>query len=244
MSGQLPLQGLRVLDLASFIAGPVASTVMGDYGAEVIKIEPPGEGDPQRKLGQAHSIPQHPVNFCWHMTNRNKRSVVLDLKNPMGRQAFDRLVATADVMVVNFPLKVRERLRMRYADVKPANPRLIYAALTGYGEQGPDADQPGFDIKQSARGIDWESHGNVNGVGVSYYDDARAWNDPLFRDFWYLDAKLETADAAPTKVWPQTATDRELLEYIAEQLGPGHPSWASKGKTLRDKVWSLGLGGV
>lgn len=145
MSGQLPLQGLRVLDLASFIAGPVASTVMGDYGAEVIKIEPPGEGDPQRKLGQAHSIPQHPVNFCWHMTNRNKRSVVLDLKNPLGREAFDRLVATADVMVVNFPLKVRERLRMRYADVKPANPRLIYASMTGYGEQGPDAEQPGFD---------------------------------------------------------------------------------------------------
>ena len=145
MSGRLPLQGLRVLDLASFIAGPVASTVMGDYGAEVIKIEPPGEGDPQRKLGQAHSIPQHPVNFCWHMTNRNKRSVVLDLKNPLGREAFDRLVATADVMVVNFPLKVRERLRMRYADVKPANPRLIYASMTGYGEQGPDAEQPGFD---------------------------------------------------------------------------------------------------
>jgi crotonobetainyl-CoA:carnitine CoA-transferase CaiB-like acyl-CoA transferase len=145
MSGPLPLQGLRVLDLASFIAAPVATTVMGDYGAEVIKIEPPGEGDPQRKLGQAHSIPQHPVNFCWHMTNRNKRSVVLDLKNPLGREAFDRLVATADVMVVNFPLKVRERLRMRYDDVKPANPRLIYASLTGYGEQGPDADQPGFD---------------------------------------------------------------------------------------------------
>ena len=145
MSGPLPLQGLRVLDLASFIAAPVATTVMGDYGAEVIKIEPPGEGDPQRKLGQAHSIPQHPVNFCWHMTNRNKRSVVLDLKNPLGREAFDRLVATADVMVVNFPLRVRERLRMRYADVKPANPRLIYASLTGYGEQGPDADQPGFD---------------------------------------------------------------------------------------------------
>ena len=145
MSGQLPLQGLRVLDLASFIAGPFASTAMGDYGAEVIKIEPPGEGDPQRKLGQAHSIPQHPVNFCWHMTNRNKRSVVLDLKNPLGREAFDRLVTTADVMVVNFPLKVRERLRMRYTDVKPANPRLIYASMTGYGEQGPDAEQPGFD---------------------------------------------------------------------------------------------------
>jgi formyl-CoA transferase len=145
MPDPLPLRGLRVLDLASFIAGPVATTVMGDYGAEVIKIEPPGEGDPQRKLGQAHSIPQHPVNFCWHLVNRNKRAIVLDLKHADGRAAFDRLVKTADVMVVNFPLKVRERLRMRYADVAPLNPRLIYASMTGYGEQGPDADQPGFD---------------------------------------------------------------------------------------------------
>ena len=145
MSGRLPLEGLRVLDLASFIAGPVATTVMGDYGAEVIKIEPPGDGDPQRKLGQAHSVPQHPVNFCWHMTNRNKRAIVLDLKQPDGRSAFERLLKTADVMVVNFPLKVRTRLRMRYDDVAPINPRLIYASMTGYGETGPDAEQPGFD---------------------------------------------------------------------------------------------------
>jgi crotonobetainyl-CoA:carnitine CoA-transferase CaiB-like acyl-CoA transferase len=144
-AGKLPLAGLRVLDLASFIAGPVATTVLGDYGAEVIKIEPPGEGDPQRKLGQAHSIPQHPVNFCWHLVNRNKRAIVLDLKHADGRAAFDRLVKTVDVMVVNFPLKVRERLKMRYADVAPLNPRLIYASMTGYGEQGPDAEQPGFD---------------------------------------------------------------------------------------------------
>ncbi len=145
MSERLPLAGLKVLDLASFIAGPVATTVMGDYGAEVIKIEPPGEGDPQRRLGQAHSIPQHPVNFCWHLVNRNKRSVVLDLKHPEGRAAFDRLLVTADVMVVNFPLKVRARLKMRYEDVAPLHPRLIYASMTGYGESGPDADQPGFD---------------------------------------------------------------------------------------------------
>src|SRR5215475_8012693 len=131
MRRQLPFEGLRVLDLASFIAGPVASTVMGDYGAEVIKIEPPGEGDPQRKLGQAHSVPQHPVNFCWHMTNRNKRAIVLDLKSPQGRAVFERLLPTADVMVVNFPLKVRARRGMRYADVAPINPRLIYASMTG-----------------------------------------------------------------------------------------------------------------
>ena len=146
MRGHLPLEGLRVLDLASFIAGPVATTVMGDYGAEVIKIEPPGEGDPQRKLGQAHSVPQHPVNFCWHMTNRNKRAIVLDLKHPEGRSVFERLLKTADVMVVNFPLKVRTRLRMRYEDVAPINPRLIYGSMTGYGESGPDAEQPGFDL--------------------------------------------------------------------------------------------------
>jgi len=145
MGRALPLSGLRVLDLASFIAGPVATTVMGDYGAEVIKIEPPGEGDPQRKLGQVPSIPQHPVNFCWHLVNRNKRAIVLDLKHEEGRGVFDRLVKTADVMVVNFPLKVRARLRMRYADVAPLNPRLIYASMTGYGEHGPDAEQPGFD---------------------------------------------------------------------------------------------------
>ena len=145
MSRRLPLQGLRVLDLASFIAAPVATTGLGDYGAEVIKIEPPGEGDPQRKLGQAHSIPQHPVNFCWHMTNRNKKAIALDLKHAEGRAVFERLARTADIMVVNFPLKVRARLGLRYADVAPLNPRLIYASLTGYGESGPDAEQPGFD---------------------------------------------------------------------------------------------------
>jgi formyl-CoA transferase len=145
MGRRLPLRGLRVLDLASFIAGPVATTVMGDYGAEVIKIEPPGEGDPQRRLGQAHSIPQHPFNFCWHLVNRNKRAIVLDLKHAAGRSVFDRLLATADVMVVNFPLKVRARLRMRYEDVAALNPKLIYASMTGYGEHGPDAEQPGFD---------------------------------------------------------------------------------------------------
>ena len=147
MRGHLPLEGLRVLDLASFIAGPVATTVMGDYGAEVIKIEPPGEGDPQRKLGQAHSVPQHPVNFCWHMTNRNKRAIVLDLKHRGGPlRCSSGWLKTADVMVVNFPLKVRTRLRMRYEDVAPLNPRLIYASMTGYGESGPDAEQPGFEF--------------------------------------------------------------------------------------------------
>lgn len=108
------------------------------------------------------------------------------------------------------------------------------------------ADVPGGEIKVSQRGIDWESHGNrAGGIGVDYYDYARAWNDPLFHDFWYLDAKLE--DATPPVLDPiarhqkflKEATERELLVYIAEQLGPGHPDWPSKGKTVRDKVFGL-----
>ena len=139
------LSNLRVLDIATFIAGPAAATVLGDFGAEVIKIEAPGEGDPHRLLGQAHSIPQHPVNFCWHMDSRNKKSIALDLKRAEGRAVLLKLVAKSDVLITNFPPPVRERLGLRYEDIAPANERLIYASLTGYGEEGPDAGQPGFD---------------------------------------------------------------------------------------------------
>jgi formyl-CoA transferase len=85
------------------------------------------------------------VNYAWHLDGRHKRSLVLDLKRPAARAALDRLIGMADVLICNFPPNVRERLRLRYEDVKPVNPRLIYASLTGYGESGPDRDQPGFD---------------------------------------------------------------------------------------------------
>ena len=141
----LLLSGIRVLDIATFVAGPAAATIMGDFGAEVIKIEAPGDGDPHRALGQLSSIPQHHVNFCWHMDSRNKKSIALDLKRPEGRAVLLRLIEKSDVLVTNFPPGVRERLGLRYEDVGPINPRLIYASLTGYGEHGPDAGQPGFD---------------------------------------------------------------------------------------------------
>lgn len=139
------LEGIRVLDVSTFIAAPAAATVLGDFGAEVIKLEMPGEGDPHRLLGTAHSLPQHPVNFCWHLDSRDKKSIALDLKHPEGRAAFDRLIRTIDVFIINFPPKVRAKLRLRHEDLAPLNPRLIYASLTGYGETGPAADQPGFD---------------------------------------------------------------------------------------------------
>ena len=145
MPNRLPLEGLLVLDVATWIAAPAAATVLGDYGARVIKIEQPGEGDAHRGLTPSPGLPQTDVNFRWHLDSRNKDSLALDLKHPAGRRVLDRLIARADVLITNFPLPVRERLRVGWEHVKDINPRLVYASFTGFGEEGPDRDQPGFD---------------------------------------------------------------------------------------------------
>ena len=141
----LPFEGLKVLDVSSFVAGPAAATILGDFGADVIKVEAPEGGDPFRNFHTSHGVPKHPVNFCWELTSRNKRSIAIDLKSDAGRAVFRRLVQQADILVTNFPPPVRTRLKLTYADMAPLNDRLIYASLTGYGETGPDVDQPGYD---------------------------------------------------------------------------------------------------
>jgi crotonobetainyl-CoA:carnitine CoA-transferase CaiB-like acyl-CoA transferase len=141
----LPLAGLRVLDISSFIAAPAAAVVLGDWGADVIKVEGP-EGDPNRRImHDSSNYPKSEVNYPWEMDSRNKRSIVLDLKKPEARAALDRLIATSDVLICNFPPPVRDKLRLAYEHTKKVNPKLIYASLTGYGETGPDRDRPGFD---------------------------------------------------------------------------------------------------
>ena len=145
MTEALPLDGIKVLDVSTYIAGPAAAVVLGDYGADVIKVEQPGEGDPNRTIMGIPSYPKSAVNYPWQMDARNKRSIALDLKHDSGRAVLDRLIPTADVLVTNFPLPVRERLRLRAEDVAHLNERLIYASLTGFGEAGPDRDQAGFD---------------------------------------------------------------------------------------------------
>ena len=142
----LPLAGLRVLDISSFIAAPAAAVVLGDWGADVIKVEGP-DGDPNRRImHDSSNYPKGAVNYPWQMDSRNKRSLVLDLKKPEARAALDRLIAISDVLICNFPPPVRDKLKLAYDDVKRVNPRLIYASLTGYGETGPDRDRPGFDV--------------------------------------------------------------------------------------------------
>ncbi|KAG8153614.1 CaiB/BaiF CoA transferase family protein [Burkholderia catarinensis] len=137
---------LKVVDLASYIAGPAATTILSDYGADVIKVEPPGQGDPYR---QFYATPPNPVcerNYAWQLTNRNKRSLAVDLKHPAAKDVLARLVEWADVLVTNFPPKVKHALGLTYEQVGPLNPRLVYADITGYGAHGPEADRPGFDI--------------------------------------------------------------------------------------------------
>src|SRR6202167_1706645 len=146
MAEESIFSGLKVVDLASFIAGPGAATVLSDFGAEVIKVEPPGSGDPHRMTYKIPPQPRANDNYAWHLDNRNKRGMAVDLKSPRATEILERLVKWADVLVINFPHPVRKRLNLTYEDVAPWNPRLIYADLTGYGDKGPDADLPGFDI--------------------------------------------------------------------------------------------------
>ncbi|MGU7775115.1 CaiB/BaiF CoA transferase family protein [Burkholderia sp. MR1-5-21] len=136
---------LKVVDFSSFVAAPGAAVILSDFGADVIKVEPPG-GDPWRR---GHKIAPQPAAddpYQWHLANRNKRSIALDLKSPDAHRVLQQLVAWADVFIVNTPHPARKKLKLEYDDVVRWNPRLIYADLTGFGESGPDAAMPGFDI--------------------------------------------------------------------------------------------------
>ncbi len=138
------LDGIKVLDAGSFVAGPAAATVMGDFGAEVIKIEPP-DGDPYRKLHRLRGSNVGERDYYWILDSRNKKSLALEHKRPEARPVLARLVRSADVFLTNMPLDVRARLGMTWADLRPLNPRLIYASVTAYGETGPEANKTGFD---------------------------------------------------------------------------------------------------
>jgi crotonobetainyl-CoA:carnitine CoA-transferase CaiB-like acyl-CoA transferase len=138
-------EGLKVLDCASFIAAPAAATVLSDFGADVIKIEPPVTGDPYRNLPNLPGYPRSEHNFAWMLEARNKRSLALDLGKPEGQAVLHRLAADVDVFITNYPPAVRERLGITHQHLAPHNDRLIYASFTGFGEKGEEANKPGFD---------------------------------------------------------------------------------------------------
>ena len=139
------LSGLRVIDCATYIAGPSAATVMSDFGAEVIKVERPGTGDQHRDLSFAPGMPKSEHNYCWIVDSRNKKSLTLDLKSEAGKTALKKLVATADVFITNFQPDLVERFDISYDALKAVNSRLVYGYISGFGEAGPDAGKPAFD---------------------------------------------------------------------------------------------------
>jgi crotonobetainyl-CoA:carnitine CoA-transferase CaiB-like acyl-CoA transferase len=144
MSGRV-FDGLKVIDCASFIAGPAAATVLSDFGADVVKIEPPGAGDPYRRRATPPVGPGLAGNPGFVLDGRNKASLALDLRQKAGQAVLHRLVAAADIFITNYPPPVRRRLGIAYEELAPLNERLVYASFTGYGETGPEADKPGFD---------------------------------------------------------------------------------------------------
>jgi crotonobetainyl-CoA:carnitine CoA-transferase CaiB-like acyl-CoA transferase len=136
-----PLQGVRIIDLTTVLMGPFATQILGDYGADVIKIEAPA-GDNTRGIGPAR---HRGMAAGFLHINRNKRSLVLDLKQPVGREALLKLVADADVLVYNVRPQAMARLGLDYEAVRAANPNIIYVGVYGYGQRGPYAPRPAYD---------------------------------------------------------------------------------------------------
>src|SRR3954454_21432079 len=145
MANESIFAGLKVLDAASFIAGPAAATALADFGADVIKVEPPA-GDLQRLLSSVPPSPRAHADYSWHLANHNKRGMCVDLKSEGGTTILRQLVEWADVVITNVPHGAREQLHLGYDEVSAWNPQVVYADVTGFGDAGPDAGLPGFDL--------------------------------------------------------------------------------------------------
>lgn len=139
------LGDVRVVELATVVMAPSACAMLADFGAEVIKIEPPGRGDPYRYFHDLPGMPDSDIPYCFLLDDRNKKSVVIDLKQESGQAIAHRLIETADVFLTNCHNSVLEVLDMSWTRLREVNPRLIYAHGTGYGHTGPEAEKPGYD---------------------------------------------------------------------------------------------------
>ena len=160
--------GLKVIDCASFIAAPAAATILSDFGADVIKVEPPG-GDAYRMTYMAAGQPKSEKNYPWILDARNKRSIAVDLGTADGKTILHRLVAGADVFITNYPPAVRRKFGLGYQALSALNGKLVYASFSGYGEHGEEADKPGFDTTAW-----WARSGMMDGVRATSANPARS----------------------------------------------------------------------
>ena len=166
-----PLDGLTIVDLTRVLSGPYCTMLLGDMGARVIKVEQPGRGDDTRAWGPPF-VGDESAYFL--SINRNKESVTLDFKDPAGRPILERLVAKADVLVENFRPGAMARLQLDYATLAKKHPRLIFCSISGFGQDGPRRDQPGYDAVIQAEGglmsVTGEAEGPAFRVGVAVTD--------------------------------------------------------------------------
>ncbi len=210
-----PLTGLRVLDMATLFAGPLAATLLGDFGAEVIKIEHPTKPDPSRGHGPA----KDGVGLWWKHLGRNKRTITLDLSKPGGQATLRRLVADADVVIENFRPGTLEKWDLGWPELSAVNPRLVLTRVTAFGQFGPYARRPGFGtLAEAMSGF----------AAITGEPDA----PPTLPPFGLADsiAGLATAYAVMTALAARESTgegqvvDMAIIEPILTVLGP-HPLW-------------------
>jgi len=210
-----PLSGLRVLDLATLFAGPMAATMLGDFGAEVIKIEHPTKPDPSR----GHGPSKDGIGLWWKLLGRNKRTITLNLSKPGGRATFLRLAASADVVIENFRPGTLEKWDLGWPELSAANPRLVLTRVTGFGQFGPYAHRPGFGtLAEAMSGF----------AAITGEPDA----PPVLPPFGLADsiAGLATAYAVMTALAARDRTgegqvvDMAIIEPILTVLGP-QPTW-------------------
>ncbi|MEU9169441.1 CoA transferase [Streptomyces sp. NPDC048420] len=210
-----PLAGLRVVDLATLFAGPMAATMLGDFGAEVVKIEHPTKPDPSR----GHGPSKDGIGLWWKLLGRNKRTITLDLSRPGGRTTFLRLVETADVVIENFRPGTLEKWDLGWPELQVVNPRLVLTRVTGFGQFGPYSRRPGFGtLAEAMSGF----------AAITGEPDA----PPVLPPFGLADsiAGLATAYAVMTALAARDRTgegqvvDMAIIEPILTVLGP-QPTW-------------------
>ena len=174
-----PLDGVKVLDLSRILAGPYCTQYLGEMGADVVKVEPPGHGDDTRNWGPPF-VGETDEAVYYLAANRNKRGIVLDLKSERGQEAVRRLASTADVLVENFRPGTLEKWGLGYESLSAVNPRLIHLSITGFGQTGPYRDRPGYDLVAQAMGGVMDLTGEADGppakVGLPVADlNAGTW---------------------------------------------------------------------
>jgi crotonobetainyl-CoA:carnitine CoA-transferase CaiB-like acyl-CoA transferase len=225
-----PLTGYRVVDISHHMAGPSATQKLGDFGADVIKVEPPGIGE----WGRTRPIGNSWIgdtNTSFLSLNRNKRSIGINLKDPDGYKLFCELVEDADVLVVNFRPEVCRRLRVDYETLREINPRLVYCSITGFGGSGPQAGRPGQDLLiQAYSGVAWNGgvDGDAPAAAAAFIADSSTGNHAVIGILAALLARQESGTGQHVEVnllsSMMDVQIQELTTFLNTGVAPQRPS--------------------